>query len=153
MTPDPETTTNRLVVRVDEESKISVRESGAILWSQGTPARIDDRGRVTDRWGKLLAWLHKDNIRLRGGASIPIRTGTGGEIFLSHKAQREAGLKVVEVRVYQDGSIAAGEGRVSTMSIESKNSPENRQLALLVLFMMYNGMLDEAANPEPRDAL
>ena len=149
--PDPDAVTNRLVVHVDDESKISVRESGAILWAQGTPARIDKRGRVTDRRGQLLAWLHEDNIRMRGGASIPIRRGTKGELFLSHKLQRDAELRVLEARIAEDGSIAAGEGRVATMRIAGKNSLQNRRLALLLLLLLHNDMLGSGAKPSGAD--
>ena len=143
--PTPEATTNRLVVNLDEDTKISVRQSGAILWNKGTPARIDDRGRVTDRWGKLLAWLHEDNIRIAGGALIPIRKGLKQDLFLSHKAQRDAGLQVLEARIGEDGGIAAGEGRVATMTIEGNSTPANRRLALLLLLLLQNDMLGDSS--------
>ena len=143
----PEATTNRLVVKVDDDRKISVRENGAILWDRGTPARIDERGRILDRDNKLIAWLRQDNIRLRGGKSIPIRTSQSGEVFLSHKAQRDAGFEVLEARVAGDGGIVPGEGRVATMRIEGENSLQNRRLALLLLFMLRNDMLGDPANP------
>lgn len=144
---DPSATTNRLVVNVDDESKISVRENGAILWAKGTPARIDDRGRILDRENKLIAWLRQDNIRLRGGKSIAIRTSQTGEIFLSHKAQRDAGFPVLEARVANDGAIVPGEGRVATMGMEGETSLQNRRLALLLLFMLRNDMLESSTNP------
>ena len=144
---DPRSTTNRLVVEVDEERKISVRENGAILWQKGTPARIDERGRIIDRNGQLLAWLHNDNVRLRGGGLIPIRTGVQGDIFLAHKAQRDAGLEVLEARVGKDGSIVPGEGRPVTMHMKGDRSLTNRRLALLLLLLLHNDMLGGPSQP------
>ena len=143
--------TNRFVVVIDEETKISVRENGAVVFDKRVVARIDERGKVTDTRGQLLAWLHEDNVRLRGGVVLPIRTGNDGELHISRAAQDQAGVEVVMAQVGADGGIAASAERIPTMKIEGDRSIENRRMALLLLFMRDNKMLGESSSTEDTD--
>lgn len=132
--------TNRLVVEIDDVRKISVRENGAVVFDKRVVARIDDRGKVSDTRGQLLAWLYDDNVRLRGGVVVQIRTGPKGELFLSRSAQEKASLVVATAQVSPDGRIVAAPGRVPTMRLEGDKSAKSRRIAVLLLFMLDNDM-------------
>lgn len=119
------------------ESRILVKESGAIIVDKRQVARVLEDGKVVDSKGRPLAWLRSDTIRLKGGITIPIHSDKDGTMILSRKAQERAELKPVVHRIRKDGTMASTK-KSRGIAVAGAHTEHNRRVVLLLLLMSTN---------------
>lgn len=119
------------------DTQFLVRDSGAIIVAKRQVGTLASGGKVLDNRGRVLAWIHEDSMRLRGGVTLPIRSDKKGATYVPVSAQESAGLKPVAHRIRPDGTMAQTEG-AQGVPIEGRMSPERQRLVLLLLILSQN---------------
>jgi hypothetical protein len=119
------------------DTKFLVRDTGAIIVGKRQVGKLESDGKVLDSRGRVLAWLHEDSMRLRGGALLPIRRDKDGGVYVPVSAQEQAGLKPVAYRVRPNGTMAQTEG-AQGVPIKGRMSPDRQRLVLLLLILSQN---------------
>jgi hypothetical protein len=114
-----------------------VRDSGAIIVAKRQVGSLQPGGKVVDNRGRVLAWVHGDSIRLRGGLTLPIRTDKDGAVYVPESAQEKAGLKPVAYRIRPNGTMAQTEG-AQGVPIKGRMTPDRQRLTLLLLILDRN---------------
>lgn len=119
------------------ESKVIVKETGAIIIGKRQVARLLEDGKVVDSNGRPMAWLRPDSVQLKGGINIPINRDGEGALSLSRKAQEKADLEPVVHRVKPDGTMASTKNSRG-IEVAGAHLEKNRRIILLVLLMSSN---------------
>jgi hypothetical protein len=119
------------------DTKFLVRDTGAIIVGKRQVAKLEGDGKVVDSRGQVLAWLHEDSVRLRGGVILPIRKEKDGAMYVPVSAQEQAGLKPMAYWVRPNGTMAQTQG-AQGMAIKGRMSPDRQRLVLLLLILSQN---------------
>jgi hypothetical protein len=123
------------------DTKFLIRDTGAIIAGKRQVAKLESESKLLDSRGRVLAWLHEDSMRLRGGVTLPIRKDSDGTVYVPVSAQEQAGLKPVAYRVRPNGTMAQTEG-AQGVPITGRMSPDRQRLVLLVLILSQNNRWD-----------
>lgn len=118
--------------------KTTIRdETGAII--VGKRHVGDVRGtKIVNSKGQPLAFLYDDNVRLKGGIQLPIRSTADGTIFVPASAQEKAGLSPMRLRVRADGRVASTEGAQGLPSKGATTAAKRRQLLVVLLLTAHD---------------
>jgi hypothetical protein len=119
------------------DTKFLVRDTGAIIVGKRQVAKLASDGKLLDSRGRVLAWIHEDSVRLRGGVILPIRKDKDGTMYVPVSAQEQAGLKPVAYQVRANGTMAQTEG-AEGVPIKGRMSPDRQRLVLLLLILSQN---------------
>lgn len=128
-----------------QESPILVRESGAIIVGKRQVGKHLGDGKIVDSFGRVLALIHKDSVRLRGGMSVAIKTDREGSVYLPESLQSDAGLKPMSYRIRPNGTMARTQG-AEGLPIKGHLSDEARRLVLVILLLTENAMWNQSGN-------
>lgn len=121
------------------ETPVLVRETGAIIVARRQVGNVKPGGKIVDSRGRTLAFLHGNNVRLRGGIALTIKTDRDGSFHIPEDPQRQAGLTPVVYRVRPDGSMAQTRG-AQGIPIKGPRTDDTRRLVLLILLLTANSM-------------
>lgn len=121
------------------DTAILVRESGAVIVDKRQVGTIGEDGRLIDPRGRMLAWIHDNEIRLRGGASVPFARDPDGSVRIPEAAQVQAGLKPVKHRIRPNGTMAQTRNAAG-IEVQGASTERNRRIILLVLLLTTNGL-------------
>jgi len=122
------------------ETKILIRESGAIIIGGREVAKLTKGGKVVDSRGQLLAFVNEDSIRLPGGASLPVKETSDGALYIPSDPQTAADLKPVTSRLRKDDTLAQTQGSRG-IPVEGLQNDLSRRVVLLVLVLMKNNLV------------
>ncbi len=132
-------------------TKFFVRESGAIIVGKRQVGQIGKDGKIADSRGRILAWVHKATIRIRGGINLPISTDEKNSFYVPKSAQEKAGLKPVEYRIRDNATIARTRNSKG-VPIKGLLSDARRRTILVILVLSENDLWDGPAKPAPKPA-
>lgn len=118
------------------ETTFLVRESGAVIVAKRQVGTYSN-GKVVDNRGRVVAWVHGDSIRIRGGVTLPIRTDPDGGVYVPVSAQEKAGLDPMVYRIRANGTMAQTQG-AQGVPIEGHMTPAKQRLVLLLMILTRN---------------
>jgi hypothetical protein len=114
-----------------------MRDSGAIIIGKRQVGKVTTGGKVLDNRGRVLAWIHTDSIRLRGGVSLIFKEDAEGSVYIPESPQVAAGLKPVIYRIRKNGTMARTRGSLGA-PVSGMLTPRSRRLILLVVLLSNN---------------